>query len=188
MTKRLKSVVVGSFVFALGAGTLMGVGVGRYSVAPSAPKSQLATELGLTGDQQAKMEAIWSGAMQTSGPGYMERRRALQEERDAAIAELLQPALLAEYDKILDRYRGKLDTLNQERSKSFEDAQSRTEEILTPEQRTKYVEIMKRRDGGRRGGPPDGGHRGRGGPGGIGPGGPGPHDDLQVDHPRGQHD
>jgi hypothetical protein len=107
----------------------------------------------------------------------------LQEERDTAIAELLPPTLLAGYDSILNRYRDKLDGLNQERSKSFADAQSRTEEILTPEQRTKYVEIMKRRDGGRRGGPPDGGRRGRGGPG----GGP-PHDALQVDHPRGQHD
>jgi Spy/CpxP family protein refolding chaperone len=183
MTKRVKSVVVGSFVFALGAGTLMGVSMGRYVASPSEPKSQLATELGLTSEQQAKMEAIWSNAMQTSGPGYMERRRALQEERDTAIAELLPPTLLAGYDSILNRYRDKLDGLNQERSKSFADAQSRTEEILTPEQRTKYVEIMKRRDGGRRGGPPDGGRRGRGGPG----GGP-PHDALQVDHPRGQHD
>jgi Spy/CpxP family protein refolding chaperone len=180
VTKRVKSVVVGSFVFALGAGTLMGVGVARYSEKPAEPRSQLATELQLTSEQQAQMEAIWSNAMQMSGPNYMDRRRSLQEERDAAIAELLPPAMLAGYDRILSQYREKLDALNQERSKAFDDAQAKTQEILTPEQRKAYVEIMARRDGPRRGGAPEGGRRGR-------PGGAPPmHDDLQVDHPRGQ--
>jgi Spy/CpxP family protein refolding chaperone len=164
MTKRVKSVVVGSFVLALCAGTLMGVGVARLSDRPAVePRSQLATELQLTPEQQSKMEAIWSDAMQSTGPSFMDRRRALQEERDAAIAELLPPALLAGYDKIIDKYRASMDALNQERAKAIEDAEARTQEILSGEQRAKYLEIMKRREAGPRGGRGgfDGGRRGR---------------------------
>ncbi len=181
MTKRIKAVVVGAFVLALGAGTLMGVGVGRYSAKPATPpppRSQLATELQLTAEQQKQMAAIWSEAMQTGGPSYMERRKSLQEERDAAIAELLPPALLAGYDKILDRYREKLDALGQERDKAFADAESRTQAVLTPDQQKTYLAIMQRRDGNHRGGVPDGKRGGRGSA------TTAPRDGLQVDRPR----
>ncbi|HVX83370.1 MAG TPA: Spy/CpxP family protein refolding chaperone [Phycisphaerae bacterium] len=197
MTKRVKSVVVGSFLLALCAGTLMGVGVARLSDRPAEPTTRpqpaLVTELNLSGKQQKDMEAIWSDAMQTAGPSFMDRRKAIQEERDAAIAELLPPAMLAGYDKILDKYRASLDALNAERQKTIEDAEAKTLAILSPEQRDKYKEIMKQREGGRRGGP---GHRGGGpgmGPGGAGigpmsgPGGSPLHDDLHVDGPRGAH-
>ena len=184
MTKRVKSVVVGSFLLALCAGTLMGVGVARLSDRPAAPTTQprspLVTELNLDEKQQKDMEAIWSAAMQSAGPSFIDRRKALQEERDAAIAELLPPAMLAGYDRILDKYRASLDALNAERAKAIEDAEAKTEAILKPEQQAKYAEIMKQRDSGRHGGP---GHR----PVGPGTGVPPLRDDLQVDGPRGAH-
>jgi hypothetical protein len=169
MTKRVKSVVVGSFLLALCAGTLMGVGVARLSdraaVPTTRPQPALVSELKLRPDQQQQMEAIWSEAMQTAGPRFMDRRKAIQEERDSAIAELLPPAMLAGYDKILDKYRASLDALSAERQKTIEDAEAKTLAILDSGQREKYKEIMKQRDGGRHGGP---GRRG-GGPG-MGPG------------------
>ena len=55
--------------------------------------------------------------------------------------------------------------LSDQRRRLFEDAVQRTRSILTPEQLTKYDDMMARRAEGRRGGP-----GGSGGSGGLGPG------------------
>jgi Spy/CpxP family protein refolding chaperone len=64
-------------------------------------------------------------------------------------------------DLILQQYSDRVSELSREREASFEQAVAKTKEILTPAQREKYEELLKRR--------PDHDRDGRGGHGPSGP-------------------
>jgi Spy/CpxP family protein refolding chaperone len=175
MTKA-KIMVIFGFLIAFGAGAVVGIQMQKPSiVAADVPKkpedrSWLRTELGLTSEQTAQMKAIWD-SLHAGGRSHEDRRHRLREERDEAIAALIPPSGMGDYDKVLLVYSDKMNQLGQERDKAFQDAVARTMKILTPEQQAKYQEFMKRRDPNRpgppgMGGPPPGGFGG-------GPGGPG---------------
>jgi len=158
MTKTRIIVIVG-FLIAFGAGAVVGIQL-RSPVVAQLPapapqpeqRSWLRTELNLTTEQNDKMKSIWEG-LHASGRGYEDRRRHLRDERDEAIAALLAPSVMGDYDRVLQEYTKKLDALAQERDKAFADAVEKTKAILTPEQRVKYEEFLKRRE-------PDRGDRG----------------------------
>jgi Spy/CpxP family protein refolding chaperone len=99
------------------------------------------------------MKNIWEG-LHNSGRSYEDRRHRLRDERDEAIAALLAPSVMGDYDRILLDFNSKLDALGQERDKGFREAVEKTKKILTPEQLAKYEELLKRREpgGGERGG------------------------------------
>jgi len=167
MTK-IKAILIVSFLVTLAAGVAAGLAIANLYHRPHGP-SWLTTELNLTPEQQDQMHKIWSEVMGSGTPQRGEQREALRQERDKAIVALLSQEQRARYDAILKDYAAKEATLSEQRKQAFEEAVRRTKEILTPEQATKYEELMqKQRERGF--GPSHGGHRG--GPSGPPPGPP----------------
>ena len=163
MTKTRIIVIVG-FLIAFGAGAVVGIQLRAPAVAQTPvpqPQGQgpswLRTEFGLTPEQNEQMKNIWE-SLHASGRSYEDRRHRLREERDEAIAALLAPSVMGDYDRVLQEYTNKLAALAQERDKAFAEAVDKTKQILTPAQRVKYEEFLKRRE-------PDRGDRGPRGPG-----------------------
>ena len=167
MTKTRIIVVIG-FVIAFVAGAVVGLQLRTTPVQVTVQPVQgqrpswLRSELNLSNEQNEQMKAIWEG-LHNSGRSYEDRRHRLRDERDEAIAALLSPGVMGDYDRILADFSNKLTALAQERDKAFGEAVEKTKKILTPEQRTKYEEFLKRRepDRGDRGGRA-GRHRARG--------------------------
>src|SRR5262249_39249374 len=114
---------------------------------PGGPRGQhgfLTRELNLTSEQQDKLKEIWSN-MALMGPREQdELRRQYRTERDEAIAALIHTEDLPAYDKILKVHTDKLAVLDQQFRDAYQAAVESTKQILTPEQRTKYEEILKR--------------------------------------------
>ena len=165
----LKLVVTLGFLVAFAAGLVVGI---EKSVRPQVVTSpatkpaerrgpSMAAELKLTPEQQEQMKKIWQdvarqGRNQPQQQG--EHRQQIRQERDKAIAALVKPEDKEKYDQIQKKYRDELEAMDREMREAFEKAVKHTDEILTPEQRTKYHEILSRHQPGP-GGP---GHRERG--------------------------
>jgi Spy/CpxP family protein refolding chaperone len=180
MTTKL-TVLLG-FVVAFSAGLLTGLNSRPQAPVNSVPSTTypsnfqgrrgdrdrdgfLARELGLTPEQRDQMKEIWSSVATRGRREQDELRRQYRDERDEAIAALIHTTDLQAYDAILKQHQAKLAAMDQEFSSAWEAAVERTKGILTPEQRTKYEEFVKRNqrwEGGPRGG--------RGGPPGPPPG------------------
>src|SRR5688500_3874096 len=164
-----KLVVIVGFLVAFAAGVMVGSldarkrGDATAAAATTAPTTRpsrggwLQSELGLTSEQRQAMDQIWS-EMAGRGRGEQEeKRRQFRRERDEAIAALIRPEDRATFEQIGDDYSEKLASLDRESRAAFAGAVERTKQLLTPEQRTKYEELLKRhqwdRGPGARGGP-----------------------------------
>jgi len=142
-----------TFAAGLALGCLLERGCGSRH-RPGRRQSWLARELDLTPEQEQQMHAIWSEAMGQLGIPRGERSRTLTEEREKAVRDLLTEEQELQYDRVLAEHEQKLAGLKDEGKQAFERAVARTKEILTPEQRTKYEEMLGRtREHGRRGPP-----------------------------------
>ena len=108
------------------------------------PGSWLAQELGLTSEQRAKLDEIWSAVAKKGRDDRDDQRRQYRRERDAAIADLIEPARMGEYDQILDVYAERIEEMERESREAYEQAVEQTKQILTPPQRTRYEELLKR--------------------------------------------
>ncbi|HEV8291224.1 MAG TPA: hypothetical protein VGP94_04855, partial [Tepidisphaeraceae bacterium] len=121
MTKTRIIVIVG-FLIAFGAGAVVGLQLrtapAQATVQPTQGQrpSWLRSELGLTPEQNEQMKNIWEG-LHISGRSHEERRHRLRDERDEAIAALLAPSVMGDYDRVLQDYSNKLTALAQERDK-----------------------------------------------------------------------
>ncbi len=150
---RTRIIVIIGFIVAFVAGAVVGLQLRTTPVqatvqpAPEQRPSWLRSELGLTAEQNEQMKNIWEG-LHNSGRNYEDRRHHLRDERDEAIAALLAPSVMGDYDRILLDFNNKLTALAQERDKAFADAVEKTKKILTPQQRAKYEEFLKRREPG----------------------------------------
>jgi Spy/CpxP family protein refolding chaperone len=102
----------------------------------------LTAELGLTTDQRAQLDRIWSAVAKANDQD--DRRRGYRRERDEAIAQLVPPGRLGDYDQIIDTYHDRIDALEQMSRDAYATAVDETKQILTPEQRTRYEELLKR--------------------------------------------
>jgi Spy/CpxP family protein refolding chaperone len=175
---RTKILLVLSLAVVFAAGGAVGYAV-RRQTPPEPPherrrRSWLTDELNLKPEQREQMQEIWSEAMEPTRGEFGQRGR-IYEERNEAVRALLNEDQQAEYDRILEETERRLQELSDARRRAFEEAfekaVARTKEILTPEQRQKYEEMLSRMPepgpgpGGRRG-------RGRGRPGGPMPPGP----------------
>ena len=171
-----KLVVIFGFLIAFAAGLTVGMATRTTGLAsPTVPPATrpagrgpgfLIEALSLTPQQADNLREIWS---KPPGPHeFDERRGQLRRERDEAIVALVPAADRSRYDELQKTYKEQSDSIEREMRASFDGKVTRTKEILTPEQRAKYEEILKQHGGDRgdRGGP-----RGRGGPGDHGPGG-----------------
>jgi Spy/CpxP family protein refolding chaperone len=143
-----KIVVIVGFVVAFAAGLMVGMdshrpGAASPTTKPSYP-SWLVAELNLTTKQQEEMHKIWSETAKKGRHEQDEARRQLRRERDEAIAALVRPEDYGRYDQILKAYNDQMDALDREARKSFEQSVERTKPLLTPEQQTKYAELLAR--------------------------------------------
>src|SRR4051812_38825759 len=128
-------------------------GPGPHHGGPGGP-GWLAKELSLTTEQQEQLRQIWSETA-TRGRGEREdQRRQLRKEREEAVAALVRPEDKDKFQQVQDTYTRKVEELDQQWRASFDNAVRRTKEILTPDQRTKYEELLKRNQWDRGGGPP----------------------------------
>jgi Spy/CpxP family protein refolding chaperone len=160
-----KTIVVSGFATAFAAGLLFGIALHR---APPAATTQpthtdrgswWAEKLNLTTDQQQQMKQIWSEVGRRGGnPGGSSRGQS-RKERDEAIEKLIRPEDRATYDSIIATYNARNEAAEAEMRASFDRAVQRTREILTPEQRKKYDELMPKPGQG------NGSNPGSGGPG-----------------------
>lgn len=154
---KTKALLIAAFVVTFAAGATVGwlVSGGRH---PHHGPSWLAAELDLTNAQREQMRQIWADGMREAGRNRWDQRRALAEQRDQAIADLLTDDQRARYESILQDYETRKEEGEQERRRAFEQAVERTKQILTPEQAAKYEQMLKRRPdrgrGGKRRGPP----------------------------------
>jgi Spy/CpxP family protein refolding chaperone len=140
---RTKVVLIVAFVAAFAAGGAVGMSVLRARHPPHGP-SWLTAELDLTDAQRDQMHRIWTEVMSTAGRNRWEQHRALAEQRDQAILDLLTDQQRAQYDAILQDYARQREELEQQREQAFKEAVERTKQILTPEQAAKYEELLKK--------------------------------------------
>ncbi len=155
--KKAKLLLTLSLVLTFAAGLALGCLLERGRGSrhrPGRRQSWLARELDLTPEQEQQMHAIWSEAMGQLGMPRGERRQAPRDEREQAIRDLLTDEQEVQYDRIQADFERSLAALADEGKQAFDRAVARTKEILTPEQRAKYEEMLGRmREHGRRGPP-----------------------------------
>jgi Spy/CpxP family protein refolding chaperone len=158
MTK-VKVIVVVGFLIAFGAGAVVGLSVRQPAAANSAiapstrpsGSSWLRDQLGLSQPQQEEMKKIWDHVATMNTRDHEDRRQQFRKERDDAVAALLSAGEKSAYEKIQQDYSNKLRALGQERSRAYEAAVEKTKAVLTPKQREKYEEMLKRREADSRG-------------------------------------
>jgi Spy/CpxP family protein refolding chaperone len=163
-------IVIFGFAISFAAGLVVGMGkqwnppAEAGSPSPTThpsgpPHGFLPAALNLTPDQQDKMKKIWQDEAERGRHEQFDRRNQCRKERDDAILSLLSPQQKTQYDDIQKTYREKNDAIDQEFRAEFQRKVEQTKEILTPEQRVKYDELLARRQSFDRG-PRDRGDRG----------------------------
>jgi len=154
---KAKLIVVIGFLVAFAAGGSAGLLV-QPPPAPREPGSWLTRELSLTPEQHAQMKEIWSTAMGDAWRRTSEQRRAVKDQTQAAVRELLTEEQRARYDAIMQEQEQKYAELSNQRRDAFAAAREKTRQILTDEQRARYDELTaKRGDAGGHGPWPGGG-------------------------------
>ncbi len=114
---------------------------------PSRHTGWLTTELNLTPQQQEQLREIWSQPPPDSGRQRGEDRKwQYLRERNDAIAGLIRPEDKPRYEAIIKDFEAKNEVLEREMRAGFQAAVDRTKQILTPEQRAKYEELLQRHD------------------------------------------
>jgi Spy/CpxP family protein refolding chaperone len=148
---KAKVIIVVGFLIAFAAGLVVALWMRQPAVAAVVPGAKheerrpwLARELGLDAEKAKQLEKIWSEARRNAEREHDERRRSVRRERDEAILAMLKPEDREAYEKIQQDYMDKMTQLGRGRGRHMEEAVARTKEILTPEQRVKYEELLKR--------------------------------------------
>jgi len=113
---------------------------------PSGPTAWLRTELSLSPEQEEQLKRIWSETAHRGGREQDERRRQFRKERDDAIQALIRPADKETYEQITKAYADRNAAMEKEWRASFQAAVERTKQILTPEQRRRYEELLRSRE------------------------------------------
>ncbi len=139
------------FAFSFGAGVLLSPRLMHSAqvtpaTQPSRRESWLTTELNLTVQQQEQIKKIWSETAHRGGREQEDRRLQIRKDRDDAIAALIQPQDKEKFDLALKTYTDQQAAMDKEWRASFEKAEEKTKQILNPDQRKKYEEMLKNRE------------------------------------------
>jgi len=102
----------------------------------------LADELGLRDDQREQMRQIWEGVREKVH-GTFDDAQNLQKERDEALVALLNDEQRVKFAKISQDYANRFNALTKKRDATFDQAVAKTKNMLDPDQRAKYEEILK---------------------------------------------
>jgi len=141
---KTKAIILMAFVLALAAGAALGRLSSRATPRPPGGQSWLIAELDLTHDQQQKMNAIWTDMMQNQGRQFGERMRALQQEREAAFANLLTDAQKQEYTQINEQFAQRSREMWKQIDEQFSAVAEKTRLILNETQRPKFDALVKK--------------------------------------------
>ena len=171
-----KFVVILGFILSFAAGMVIGskgvlISEAPANPPPSSPATQssregggrrspsgyLTAELGLSPDQRNHLDKIWSAVAKANDQD--ERRRGYRRERDEAIADLVPPERLGDYDRVIEQYQDRIEALERKSREAYATAVGQTKQILTAEQRTRYEALLKRHNWG----PGDRDRHGKGG-------------------------
>ena len=147
-------VVIIGFLVAFSAGLVVGLQARLAPAAvaasattrPRGPGGWLTSELGLSSEQQSELDRIWSETARRGRSELDDRRRASRKERDEAISGLIRAEDRGRYEETLKAYTDKQAALDKEMKSNFQAAVERTKQILTPAQRGKYEEILRKRE------------------------------------------
>lgn len=137
--------VVLGFVVALGAGAVLGVAQDRVRNG-GGRESWLAAQLDLTPEQQEQIRQVWSEVMSQHGKAYREQRDQLRVQRDAMLRELLNDEQRVRHDAIVAEFERRLEDLGKQKAAAIESAIERTKQLLSPEQRRRYEELLLNKD------------------------------------------
>lgn len=147
-------VVIFGFLVAFGAGltvgyraprTSAGAGEGpRPTTRPSGRDGWLAAELVLATEQREQLKKIWSESTRRNRGDQDDLRRQYRTERDEAVAALIRPEDKEKYAQAIKTYSDRMAGIDQLGREAYQIAVEQTKAVLTPEQRTKYEEILKR--------------------------------------------
>ena len=132
-------IVVTGFIIAFGAGLMLGRVWGvAHPGAQGSPHGHMdswfAQQLDLTPDQQVKMKQVWSDVSHRGGPQQGQKRAQLRHDQEQSIATLIHPDDKAAYDKFVADFKDRLDALDSDNRRAFQQAVEKTKQILTPEQ------------------------------------------------------
>jgi len=141
---RTRLILLVCFVIAFGAGMSAGVLTSRLTARPP-ERSFLTAELDLTAEQRDAIRKIWSETMSRQFAHQHERRAAIVQERDAALAAILTEEQRAQYEEVQRTYFRNLEELGKDRQRAFDEAVERTRQVLNPEQARRYEEMLRER-------------------------------------------
>lgn len=139
--------IVLMFVLALGAGVV----AGKLATRPPAPVvvpvgSALSDELQLSPAQREQMRGIWEAVRDTAQSCARDASAAQQHEQEELI-KMLTPDQQARFDRLQAQTRARVDVLEARRKSAFRDAVERTKQLLNPDQRRVYEQILRTRVG-----------------------------------------
>ena len=138
-------VVAGLLASRLPAGANQSTGTTNANVTAPPPASferTLADELALRDDQREHMRQIWEGVRERVHKTFDDAQN-LQKERDEALVALLSDEQRVKFAKISQDYANRFGELTKRRDATFEEAVEKTKQMLDPQQRAKYEEILK---------------------------------------------
>ena len=124
------------------AGQQPGATNGATTPPPASFERTLADELSLRDDQREQMRQIWEGVRERVHKTFDDAQK-LQRERDEAMVALLNDEQRVKFAKISQDYANRFSELTKNRDATFEEAVKKTREMLDPQQRAKYEEILK---------------------------------------------
>ena len=149
---RMRALLIGLTVLALGAGVAAGMLASRATpstsgnptTAPAMPidRTPLVQELNLTPDQRDRMREIWEGVRGQVHETF-EDAKQLQDQRDHALVALLTDEQKMQFEKISQDFKKQFDDLARKRDMVFQSAVEQTKQLLNDEQRKRYEAILK---------------------------------------------
>jgi Spy/CpxP family protein refolding chaperone len=155
--KRIEILLILVAALAMSAGVVAGLlasrlpsAAGPQSAATTTPATPppasfertLADELNLRADQRESMREIWEGVRDQVHKTFDDAQN-LQKERDEAMVALLNDEQRVKFAKISQDYANRFNALTKKRDTTFEEAVAKTKNMLDPDQRAKYEEILK---------------------------------------------
>ncbi|HSV15480.1 MAG TPA: Spy/CpxP family protein refolding chaperone [Tepidisphaeraceae bacterium] len=146
--RRTKSVIIAAFILVLSAGVVAGRLWARFPSPSATPTgkqpSWLADQLDLTPEQRQQMDAIWANVKQQMDQ-KLERRHALDRERDQAIEDLLGPEQWQAYGRLIDEFRAKRAEIDKDRMNLIHDANDRSRALLSDVQKQRWDQMRQAR-------------------------------------------
>lgn len=142
---RPKTIMLLTFVLAMGAGVSVGVLASRTTATqpPRGGPSWLIHELDLTPVQQQQMKDIWMELVGRRGNEMREQMMALQQEREAAIVGLLDAGQSQKYEQINQQFMQRAGELWKRVEQDFLAAAEKTRQLLNETQRKRYDTLVQ---------------------------------------------